>query len=436
MRKRWLAVATLVGALALAAAGCGGDDDGGGGVEGSEDVTGNISVMAIWSGAEQESFEAVIAGFNELFPNVTVKYTSGGDNLGPLLSTAVQGGNPPDIAAIAQPGLISQFAEQGALQSIDDLRPEIVDNFGEAVADVGAVDGTQYAFLFKGSNKATIWYNVADFEEAGVEPPETWDDLNEVASTLKAAGITPYSVGVDVGWPITDLFENVYIRTAGPEMYDQLAKHEIPWTDQSVKDALTVMQDIFGESDNLAGGTSAALQTDMPASVAKVFSNSPQAAMVIIGDFAPGVVTDNPLEPVTGYNVFTFPSIEGSDPAVVGSGDQFVNFKQSEAATAFLEYLTTPEAAEIWAARGGFSSPNKNVDEETYSDEISRATATGLAEAEVFRFDMSDLQPSAFGGTPGQGLWKEFTDFVQNPDDIDAITQQMESDATKAFANS
>jgi alpha-glucoside transport system substrate-binding protein len=46
---------------------------------------------------------------------------------------------------------------------------------------------------------------------------------------------------------------------------------------------------------------------------------------------------------------------------------------------------------------------------------------------------MSDLQPSAFGGTPGQGLWKEFTDFVQNPDDIDGITQQMEADAAKAY---
>ena len=31
---------------------------------------------------------------------------------------------------------------------------------------------------------------------------------------------------------------------------------------------------------------------------------------------------------------------------------------------AFVEYLATPEAAEIWAKRGGFSSPNKNVDAE------------------------------------------------------------------------
>jgi alpha-glucoside transport system substrate-binding protein len=163
MRYRWLVFALIVGALAFVAAGCGGDDDGGG-AEGSEDVTGDISIMAIWGGEEQESFQAVIDGFNELYPNVNVKYTSGGDNLAPLLSTAVEGGNPPDIAAVGQPGLMQGFVEQNALQPIDDLRDAIVESFGESVADVGAVEGTQYGVMFKGANKSTIWYNVASFE--------------------------------------------------------------------------------------------------------------------------------------------------------------------------------------------------------------------------------------------------------------------------------
>ena len=433
MRYGWVVAALLVAALAFVAAGCGGGDDGGT-AEGSEDVTGSISTMAIWSGDEQADFQAVIDGFNELYPNVTVKYTSGGDNLAPLLSTAVEGGNPPDIACIAQPGLLQGFVEQGKLQPIDDLRSAIVDNFGESVADVGAFDGTQYAVMFKGANKSTVWYNVADFEEAGVTPPETWDELNEARDTLKAAGITPYSVGVDVGWPMTDLFENIYLRTAGPEKYDQLVAHEIPWTDQSVKDALTFMQDIVGESDDMVGGTEAALQMEMPASVANVFNDPAKAAMVVVGDFAPAQGEFN-LEPETGYNVFTFPSVNDSGPAVVGSGDLCVEFNDSPAADAFLEYLTTPDAAEIWASRGGFSSPNKNLDPSVYPDDITRTNASALAEAENFRFDASDLMPSAFGGTPGAGLFKAFTDFVQNPDDIDGITQQMETDANKAYGS-
>ena len=431
MKYRWLVLTLLVGALAFVAAGCGGDDDDGG-AAGSEDVSGSISIMAIWAGTEQESFEAVIAGFEEAYPNVDATYTSGGDNLGPLLSTAIEGGNPPDIAAVGQPGLMADFAEQGAIQPIDDLRQDIVDNFGESVADVGAVDGTQYGVMYKGANKSTIWYNVASFEEAGVEPPADFDGLNEVRDTLKSAGITPYSVGVDVGWPMTDMFENIYLRTAGPEMYDQLARHEIPWTDQSVKDALTVMADIVGDPSNLAGGTDGALQTEMPDSVARVFTESPEAAMVVIGDFAPGV-TETTLAPVEGFNVFDFPAIEGSEPAVMGGGDIFLQFKDNPAADAFLTYLTTPEAAEIWASRGGFSSPNKNLDTGVYPDELTQTTAGALAEAETFRFDMSDLQPSAFGGTPGQGMWKHFTDFVANPDNIDGTADALEADAAEAF---
>jgi alpha-glucoside transport system substrate-binding protein len=424
-------LATLAAVLAFAAAGCGGDD-GGNGAEGSEDVSGSISTMAIWAGEEQESFQAVIDAFEEKFPNVTVKYTSGGDNLAPLLSTAVEGGNPPDLAAIGQPGLMADFAQQNAIKPIDDLQGKIKDAFGEDVAAAGEVDGTQYGLMYKGANKSTVWYNVPTFEEAGVEPPETWDELTQARDTIKAAGITPYSVGVDLGWPITDLFENVYLRSAGPEKYDQLAKHEIPWTDQSVKDALTIMKDVVGDSSNMAGGTEGALQTEMPDSVAKVFRDDPQASMVVIGDFAPGV-TETTLEPVTGYNVFDFPSIEGSKPSIVGGGDLFVKFKDSPAADAFLEYLTTTDAAEVWAKRGGFSSPNKDLDVEVYPDEITKTTAGALAEAETFRFDLSDLQPAAFGGTSGQGLWKAFTDFVANPNDIDKITQQMETAADKAF---
>ena len=166
--------------------------------------------------------------------------------------------------------------------------------------------------------------------------------------------------------------------------------HEIPWTDQSVKDALTIMQDIVGESDNMAGGTEAALQTEMPASVAKVFNDSPKAAMVVIGDFAPGVVRQRSSRrratTSSRSRRSTTPGRRSSAAATCAC-----NFKDERGRDAFLEYLTTPEAAEIWAARGGFSSPNKNLDPSVYPDEITRTTAGALAEAEEFRFDLSDL---------------------------------------------
>lgn len=434
--KHRLHLLALLLALLLAgvAAGCGGDDDGEGEAtteEPAAGVTGSISIMAIWGGEEQANFQRVIDGFTAANPGVTVSYTSGGDELVTVLSTAVEGGNPPDLAAIAQPGLMADFVNQGAIQPMEFARDAIVENFGESVAQVGQVDGTQYGLLFKAANKSTIWYNVQAFEDAGVEPPADWDALLEAAATIKASGLPAYSIGGADGWTLTDLFENIYIRQAGPDLYDQLATHEIPWTDDSVKQALTTMAEILGDEANIAGNP---LQVGFTDSVSNVFSESAKAAMVIEGDFVPGVV-ETPLEPQTGYNVFTFPSIDGSPPSVVGGGDIFVMFNDNPAAQAFMQYLTTVEASQTWAEQGGFSSPNKNLDPSVYPDEILRVTAGAIGEAEVFRFDLSDLQPSAFGGTVGQGLFKLFQDFLANPQDVDGIAQQMEDAAAQAFGS-
>ena len=134
----------------------------------------------------------------------------------------------------------------------------------------------------------------------------------------------------------------------------------------------------------------------------------------------------------TDFNVFDFPSVNDSAPAVVGGGDMVVKFTDNPAADALIEYLATPEAAEIWVARGGFSSPNKNVDPAVYPDEILRTTATALAEAETFRFDLSDLTPSAFGG---EAMFTILQDFLKNPDNVNATAVKLEAAAKQAYGS-
>jgi alpha-glucoside transport system substrate-binding protein len=438
-KHRWHLLAlmlTLV--LAATAAGCGSDDDEEGtgagttAEETTESVSGNISVMAVWTGPEQKSFQAVLDGFTSANPDVTVKYTSAGDQLPTQLSTAVEGGNPPDVAVLPQPGLMRDFAAKNALKPLDFARDDIQSNMGDSAIDLGSVDGKLYGFLFKAANKSTVWYNVSAFEDAGVDPPEDWDGFLEAAKTINASGLPAYSIGGADGWTLTDLFENIYLRTAGAEKYDQLSTHDIPWTDQSVKDALTEMAKIVGDADNIAGGASGALQTDFPTSVSNVFAASPKAAQVLEGDFVPGVV-ETKLEPETGFNVYPFPAINDSPASVVGGGDTVVLFNDSPAAQALIKYMASTDAAEIWAKRGGFATLNKNLDSGVYPDAITQTTAGAIGEAEVFRFDLSDLQPAAFGGTVGQGLFKLFQDFLKNPDDVDGIAKQMETAAAKAF---
>ena len=435
--RLWLIALVLVAVLtALAAAGCGDDDDEGGdagGAAANEDVSGSLSIAGIWSGQEQQSFQAVIDRFNEDYPNVNVSYNSAGDNLPTVLQTAVQGGNPPDIAFIAQPGTIQGFVTDGALQPIEFARDAVVENFGESIADIGTFDDQLYGILFKSANKSLGWYNTTVFEDAGVEPPTTMDELVTAADTIKASGVTPFSVAGADGWTLTDLFENIYLRTAGPEKYDQLAAHEIPWTDPSVIEALEEMRKVIGTSGNIAGGSRGALQVEFPRSVAQLFTDPPEAAMTFEGDFVAGNIRNETSAEEGDFGVFTFPSINDSEPVVVGAGDIGVLFRDSPAGQAFMTFLTTPEAAEAWASRGGFLSANQNLDPSVYPDDITRQIATDLAEAETFRFDMSDLAPPAFGGTAGQGEWKLLQDFLRNPGNPEAIARQLEQAAARAY---
>jgi alpha-glucoside transport system substrate-binding protein len=432
--------ACVFASLALAA--CGGSDsnnssDNSGGsstTSGDANVSGNISVVGIWTAEEQKSFQAVLDGFTAKYPNVKVKYNPAGDNVPTVLSTAVEGGNPPDLATIAQPGLIAEFEKKGALKPLDFAKSEIDANYPPDIAQLGTINGKLYSLVFKAANKSTVWFNVKAFENAGVQAPADWDAFLANAKTLQASGVPAYSIGGADGWTLTDLFENIYLRQAGPEKYDQLTKHEIKWTDQSVKDALAGMAQILGDAQNVVGGKAGALQTDFPTSVTNVFSDPPKAAQVIEGDFVPGVVAGKTkLKPGTGYDVFPFPAIGDSGNAVVGGGDSLVMFKDTPAGQALVKYLASPEAAEIWVKRGGFSSPNKSVPEDAYPDELTRTTATAIAAADTFRFDMSDLAPAAFGGTPGQGEWKILQDFLANTGDVDGTATKLEAAAAKAY---
>src|SRR5687768_17837682 len=96
-------LAVLVLALGAGMTGCGDDDDDDGGGDAGGEVSGDLRIAAVWTGQEAESFQAVLDAFTEQNPDVNVEYDAAGDELPTVLATAVEGGNPPDLAAVAQP---------------------------------------------------------------------------------------------------------------------------------------------------------------------------------------------------------------------------------------------------------------------------------------------------------------------------------------------
>lgn len=388
----------------------------------------SIRVAGVWTGDGQQNFETVLAAFEEL-TGASVQFFSTGDDIATIVGTQIEGGNPPDIALLPQPGLLVEFGRRGALHSIEEFAGDLVDaNYAQAWRELGTVDGELYGVWLKAANKSLLWYNADLLVEFGVEPPTTWDEFISASQAVYDLGLTPVSVGAGSAWTLTDWFENVYIHVAGPELYDQLTYREIPWTHASVKESLERLAQIW-RPEWLSGGLQATLEANHGTGVTRPFAEPPAAAFAYGADFsAGGIENETNAELGVTARFVPFPSIDGSPAAVVGGGDVAVMLRDNEAARALIRFFAMPDAAEVWAPLGGYTSPNQAVDMSVYPNEINRASAQALAEAETFRFDMSDLQPSAFGGTPGQGMFGILVEFLQDLD-VDKAAEALEEAA-------
>jgi ABC-type glycerol-3-phosphate transport system substrate-binding protein len=390
-----------------------------------------VEVAAIWTGAEQAHFRAVLDAF-ERRTGASVRYTSGGDDLPALLNSRLAGGAPPDVALLGQPGVVAQLARRGVLAELTGAAAAAVAaNYPPLWQELGTVDGKLYGVYFKVANKSVIWYRTDAFEEAGVRPPQTWPELRSVTRTLADAGVGTMAVPGADGWVLTDWFENIYLRVAGPDRYDQLARHEIPWTHPSVVDSLSLLRDYWTLDRAIQDDP---LQLKFVQAVADVFGSRPQSAMLFQADFVAAEI--NRLGEVRvggGARFFDWPSIGGSPPAVVTAGDQAVVFTGTPAAMALIAFLASPEAAALAAEQGGFLSANRNLPASAYPDPVTRELAESLTSAELVRFDLSDLTPQAFGGGTDASMWRLLQSFLGRRGGPAELAAQLEAAAQHDF---
>jgi len=408
------------------AAGSPGASGGGGGTGAEGD--GSITVTSLWGGAEETAFQAVLDAFTEK-SGIEATYEANRTDYATVLRTRIQGGNPPDVAIIPGIGTLRSLARDGSLISLSELgidQASIEGNYAPGILDVGVVDEELYGIMVKLNSKATIWYSPERFTELGVEPAEDWEGLLALTEDIKAGGATPWALGAGDGWTLTDWFEITYLKMNGPEAYDALFSPDGDWTDPTVQAAIDQMLTILNE-ENVEGGVDGATATLFVDAVAKVFSTSPSAELYYGGGFVGGIATGADVNPdlagqeETAIDWFPFPTIDGNGEGLVTyGGDVMAALVNDSDVKAFMEYLTTAEAGEVWAAGGTIISPIVDVDTSVY-EEVSPLVvkeAEQVTTAEAVRFDGSDLLPagpdlgallqSAFAGDDTAPLLEEF----------------------------
>ena len=341
----------------------------------------------------------------------------------------------PASVVFTSPGVLAELAHSGIAKPLDDLGitdDALRESYGKAWLDLARVDGKLYGVPGNATSKSLVWYRPEEFQRMDLTPPKTWAALVLLTRQLERRGENAWALAAEDSWTLTDWFENVYLRTAGPVYYDALFAGRLSFDDPSVLEALRLMSTVLGDS-SLAGGTDEALQTDYGEALEAVFGPQPHAQLYVGGGFVgTEALTYLKPRPKPGrtIGVAPFPRIEADvgNPVVAGA-DVVVPLAEGDAMRRLLLYLSSSGAGRIWVSSGAVVSPHKGVGASAYPNPLVRAEALQLTSAEQVRFDGSDLLPGTLGVQFGAAL----RDVISRPGQADELMAAFQEKAARVF---
>ncbi|RMB87898.1 ABC transporter substrate-binding protein [Streptomyces shenzhenensis] len=232
------------------------------------------------------------------------------------LRTAMGSPNAPDVFFNWGGGSIKAYEEAGQLVDLTDTvasDPVLKDGFLPSVLAAGGLNGRTYGIPMRGMQPVILFYNKAVFAEHELRPPTTWDQLLDLNSRLKKAGITPFALGGADIWPELMWLEYLVDRIGGPEVFERIKNGDAAgWGDPAVLKAAETVKQLIDDGAFGKGFSSVAYTNGgAPAVFAKG-----KAAMHLMGSWEYSTQLGKfPDFARKNLGWFAFPRVEG------GAGD-------------------------------------------------------------------------------------------------------------------
>ena len=206
----------------------------------------NAVTITMWGNHPEwkDPMEQILAAFEETHPGITVEFTPyPANDYPPRLQTAKAGGAPSDVLGELEGSIITQVRAGGELPFIDLTGRVDVSGLTEAARGQVDVDGKVYGTPLA-SYTVGLAYQKPIFEENGLTPPTTWQELRDTARALKDAGVTPIVLGARDGVHPYFMYIGLVSSVLGPEGFEQLRRGERRLTDPDLVEAAQLLLDL------------------------------------------------------------------------------------------------------------------------------------------------------------------------------------------------
>jgi trehalose transport system substrate-binding protein len=162
-----------------------------------------LSVSIALAESEAQVFnDVLVSKFNEMTGgDIEVAQIEAVDVVN-TLGAQVESGNIQIDLLMQDNNTLAPLVDGGLVEELPEAEEVMPANTIEALKEVLQFDGTYY-FLPGNPNVQITYYNSAKFEEWGLEPPATWDDLMSVGQTIQeSAGVGQISIQGVAGGPV------------------------------------------------------------------------------------------------------------------------------------------------------------------------------------------------------------------------------------------
>jgi len=370
--------------------------------------SGELEIFSWWTGGgEAAGLDALIAKFAELYPDVTVVNAAvaggSGVNARAVLTTRMLGGDPPDTFQVhAGEELNAVWVAAHAVEPLNDIYEANgwMEQYPQGLLDLLTdAEGNIYAVPVNIHRSNVLWYVPANLEQWGVTVPASWDEfVNTTCPALQAAGVTPLAVGEN--WTQVHLWESVALGVLGTEAYNGLWNGTTSWTSPEVQGVFdTFLKVIACTNDDrnaLSWQDASKMVTDGT------------AAFNVMGDWAAGYfLVDLALEPGTGFAWAASPGTDGNFMMLSDSFALPVGAPNPAAADAWLSFVGTAEAQDIFNPLKGSLPANTQAnisDSSLYNAYFQSAYEDWTSNAIVGSLAHGLVAPPAFSNSFGPAL--------------------------------